>query len=256
MKIYKMSILGLALLSGCTPEVTNWTPAESPKENTVDRAVFTYSVPYSIHHKKGMSSLEKSKFLNFLKDSIPSPYAVRVTLEEYGGHSDKRLKDIERELVRYGVPSDQIHRNFDYVDEHYGKHHKHKHHAHKKAHHKKHHAEGSVVLVVVERFVVITPSCANFLQQIGSANQDYSHSNLGCPTEANLGMMIANPRDLLRGRGVDSYDGQVMAAGVNRYEQDKIKPIAEITTTTMTNQSNQSGQGGQGTSGGSSGGGY
>lgn len=264
MKISKIRVLGLglgiSLLSGCAPEVTKWTPAESPKENKVDRAVFTYTLPYPAHGK-GMNSLEKAKFLEFLKNTIPNPYAVQITLEEYGGHSDKRLKDIKRELLVYGVPGDQLHQNFDHVDEHYGEHHKHKHHAHKKHKHKCHHEThgmSSVVVVVVERFVVITPSCGDFSQQIGDANQAFAPSNYGCSTEANLGMMVADPRDLLRGRDIDPYDGKVMAAGVHRYESDKIKPIIKVTTTSMQNQGSSSGSGSStGTSsGGTSGGGY
>lgn len=258
MKICKISVLAIALLSGCTPEVAEWTPAESPKENRVDRAVFTYTVAYSAH-EGGMSSLEKGKLLEFLKNTVPAPYAVRITLEEYGGHSDKRLMDIERELLKFGVPSDLIHRNYDHVDEHYAEIHEHKHHkkSHRKGHHHKKHARGSLVVLVVERFVVITPSCANFAEQIGDASQAYNPSNFGCSTEANLGMMIADPRDLLRGRDRSPYDGTVMAAGVNRYEHDKIKAIAEITTTTMQNPVISAGGLAGGASGtGTGGGGY
>jgi len=69
--------------------------------------------------------------------------------------------------------------------------------------------------------------------------------------------MVANPLDLLRGRDRDPYDGTVMAAGVNRYEHDKIKAIAEITTTTMQNPVINVGSGaGGGAGSSSSGGGY
>lgn len=259
MKICKLSLLGiglgLSLLAGCTPEVAQWSPPESPKENRVDRAVFAYTFPYPAH-MKSMSSLEKAKLLEFLQDTIPSPYAVKITLEEYGGHSEKRLKDIERELLRFGVPLDAIDRNYDYVEVEYTPHHKHKY--SKKCHHiDRHttHERGSAVVIVVERFVVITPSCANFLTQIGDASQAYASSNFGCSTEANLGMMISNPLDLLRGRDRSAYSGTVMAAGVNRYETDNIKPIAEITTTVMQNQGT-SGSGTTGGTGTASGGGY
>ncbi|MBA3813216.1 MAG: hypothetical protein H0X26_01795 [Alphaproteobacteria bacterium] len=235
MKISKICVLGIALLSGCTPEVAEWTPAESPKENRVDRAVFKYTLPVPAHGE-GMNSLEKGKFIEFLKNTISSPYAVRITLEEYGGHSDKRLMDIERELLRFGVPSDLLNRNYDHVEEQYSEHHYDKHkNCHNKPRHQKDHARGSVVVVIVERFVVITPSCSNFSKQIGDASQAYSPSNHGCSTEVNLGHMVANPLDLLRGRQRDAYDGTVMAAGVNRYEHDKVKAIAQVTTTTMQN---------------------
>jgi hypothetical protein len=259
MKICRISILGIALLAGCTPEVAQWTPAESPKINKVDRAVFTYIFPYAAH-KGVMSPLEKAKFLEFLKDKVPSPYAVRITLEEFGGHSDKRLMDIERELLKYGVPSDLLHRNFDHVDEQFTEYHYNKHNAHNRCFNWKiqHKAQtrGSVVVIVVERFVVIPPSCSNFSQQIGNASQAYGPSDLGCSTELNLGLMIANPQDLLRGRDRGLYDGAVLAAGVNRYEHDKIKEIAKITTTTMQNPVISVGGTAGGASGGSAAGGY
>lgn len=257
MKICRISMLSLLLLSGCTPEVVKWSPAESPKENKVDRTVFTHVMRYPAH-ESAMSSLEKAKFIEFLKNNIPSPYAVRVTIEEYDGHSDKRLMDVERELLRYGVPLDRLHRNYDHVDDRYGEYHQYKYENCKKKNResdrKAHSREsGSVIVIVVERFVVITPSCANFLEQIGNASQAYNSSNFGCSTEANLGLMIANPQDLLRGRDRDSYDGTVLAAGVKRYENDKVKPIVHITTTTIQNPT---GQGGTGGGAGTSGSGY
>ena len=254
MKICKLSLLGIglgiSLLAGCTPEVVQWSPPESPKENRVDRVVFAYTFPYPVH-MKSMDSLEKARLLEFFQDTIPSPYAVKITLEEYGGHSDKRIKDLERELLRFGVPLDAIDRNYDYVDIHYSTAHQHKY-RNKCRHtdHHKVHEHGSVVVIIVERFVVIAPSCANFLTQIGDASQAYNSSNFGCSTEANLGMMIANPQDLLRGRDRSPYDGTVMAAGVNRYENDKIKAIAEITTTLMQSQGGTSSGGAGGSSGG------
>jgi hypothetical protein len=262
MKICKFSLLGIglgiSLLAGCTPEVAKWSPPESPKENRVDRIVFAYTFPYPVN-MKSMNSLEKARFLEFLKETIPSPYAVKITLEEYGGHSDKRIKDIERELLRFGVPLDAISRNFDSVDLPYTPSHKYKYGA--KCHHTDHHKtheRGSAVVIVVERFVVITPSCANYLTQIGDASQAYNSSNFGCATEANLGMMISNPLDLLRGRERSPYDGTVMAAGVNRYETDNIKPIVAVSTTVMQQNQGASGSGssGGGATGSASGGGY
>lgn len=257
MKFCKISALGLVLLSACTPDAAKWTPTESPKENTVDRTVSTYTIPYAVCNKE-WNCLEKGKFLNFLKDSIPRPYAVRITLEEYGGHSEKRLKDIERELLRYGVPLDLIHRNYDHVDDLYEVYQRYKYQPCNRDEDKNKaiacNALNSVVVVVVEQFVVIPPSCANFLEHIGDASQAYTSSNFGCSTEVNLGMMIANPLDLLRGRARGGYDGTVLAAGVNRYETDNIKPIVQIITTTMQQNAtgNASGTGG-GTGGGSGG---
>ena len=128
--------------------------------------------------------------------------------------------------------------------------------AHKKAKHRKSEPHGSVVVIIVERFVVIPPSCSNFSTKIGDATQAYSPSNHGCSTEANLGMMVANPIDLMKGRSREAYDGTVMAAGVNRYQNDKVKDIVRVTTTTMQNNGMSGSGSSSGSSGGTSGGGY
>jgi hypothetical protein len=44
-------------------------------------------------------------------------------------------------------------------------------------------------------------------------------------------MMVANPRDILRGRKTGDYDGTVMAAGVKRYHDDKVKALIDTSTT-------------------------
>ena len=91
MKIYKLSALLLAFIAGCTPEVARWTPAQSPKENKVDRAIFTYVINYPAH-ASSMDKREKSELLKFLRATVRSPMAVSVIIEEYGGHSENRIK--------------------------------------------------------------------------------------------------------------------------------------------------------------------
>lgn len=221
--MYKISALGLAILAtACTPEIAQWTPAESPKENKVERAVFKHHVGYAAHAAE-LGKTEKQKLMQFLKEKATNPYSVTVTIEEHGGHSEARVKAIEKIILLHGVPYDLIQHEVYAEDHHHKKHHKH----HK--HHKGHGESG--VTVVIERYVVIPPSCANFSEQIGNANQTHAGSNFGCSVIANNGMMIANPRDLIRGRTTDNYDGTVMAAGVNRYHNDKVKPLLDTSTT-------------------------
>lgn len=256
MKIYKLSAVLLSLLGGCTPEVTDWSPTETPKENKVDRAVFYYTVHYPAHANL-MEAREKKNLHKFLKANILHPSAVTVILEEYGGHSEKRIKDIERELLKFGIPYDLITVEYD-EEEH---HHKHSKHHHKHSSHK-HHGKrsGSGIDIIIERYVVIPPSCANFAQSIGGAQQAHVYSNYGCADTANLGMMIANPRDLIVGRPLGDSDGTVIAAGVDRYRKDNIKPLMETSTnispgSTTNSTPTSSGASGSGSGGGGSGGG-
>lgn len=219
MNIYKISALGLSLLAvGCTPEIAEWTPAESPKENKVERAVFKHSVHYPAHAGE-LSKAERKKLVQFLKEKGSNPFAITVTIEEHGASNEKRVKDLEKVILMHGVPYDliQVESNAeDYACD-------------PTQRHKKGHAGG--VTIIIERYLVIPPSCANFSEKIGDADQTNSGSNYGCSTVANLGMQVANPRDLLRGRTTGDYDGTVLAAGVKRYQTGKITPLIDTSTT-------------------------
>jgi hypothetical protein len=107
MKIYKISALGLAILTGCTAEVAQWTPAESPKENKVERAVFKHNVHYPAHAGE-LSKGDRKKLVQFLKEKGSNPYSITVTIEEHGYHNEKRVKDLEKVILMHGVPYDLI----------------------------------------------------------------------------------------------------------------------------------------------------
>lgn len=230
-------------------EVAEWTPAESPKENKVDRAIFYHNLHYPAHGDS-MEAREKKNLLKFLKTNVLHPSAVTVILEEYGGHSEKRIKDIERELLRFGIPYELITVEYD-EEEHHRKHKKHHHKNSSPKHHRK--DSGSGVEIIIERYVVIPPSCGNFSQVMGDAQQAYSHTNFGCADIANLGMMVANPRDLIIGRPLGDSDGTVIAAGVDRYRTDNVKALMASSTNVELGDQIQSSQssGGGGSSSGS-----
>lgn len=212
MRFIKYStLLTVTLLAGCAPEIVEWTPAESPKENKVERTVFYHTIQYP-SQSKSFSEMEINALLRFLKTNAESPSAVSVVLEECDGHSQKRIKDIQRVLVKYGISYDMI--TVEPAE---------------KAH-KGHKASSSGVCLVLEKYLVIPPSCADFSQPIGEAIQAHAPSNYGCATVANLGMMVANPRDLIRGRSLGASDGTVIAAGVKRYRDDKVKELIDTST--------------------------
>ena len=50
-------------------------------------------------------------------------------------------------------------------------------------------------------------------------------SNLGCANAVNLGLMIAEPADLTRGRPLGTADGIREAEAVVRYRTDKVKEL-------------------------------
>ncbi|MBY0272809.1 MAG: CpaD family pilus assembly protein [Alphaproteobacteria bacterium] len=213
MKFIKYSpLLFIAMLSGCAPEIVDWTPAESPKENKVERTISYHMIHYPSKNNS-FPETEANSLIRFLKTNAENPSSVSIILEECDGHSKKRIKDIQRVLVKYGVSYDMI--TVEPAEKG----------------HKSMSSCSSGVNLVLEKYLVIPPSCADFSQPIGDARQAHAPSNFGCATVANLGMMVANPRDLIKGRSLGASDGTVMAAGVDRYRKDKVKELIDTSTT-------------------------
>lgn len=73
------------------------------------------------------------------------------------------------------------------------------------------------VEVMVERDVVLLPACPDWSRE---SDRDFANlplSNLGCGVRTNLGLMVAEPRDLARGRGLGPADGVKAAGAIERY---------------------------------------
>lgn len=226
MKFYKLSTALCIFLGACAPEVADWTPSESPKKNVVDRAILSHTIHYPAH-SSSFEGRERRALHQFLTAHVQKPSSVTIILQEYGRHSEKRIKDVERELVIFGVPFHLITVEYEEAPQHKPK-----------KHHKIHKQQtGSGIEMTVERYVVIPPSCGDFSRSIGDADQAYNHSNYGCSDTANLGMMVANPRDLINGRTLSPADGTVIAAGVQRYRKDNVKALLESATNVAPGQS-------------------
>lgn len=71
------------------------------------------------------------------------------------------------------------------------------------------------VRVVLGRYIVIPPACPDWSKPAHKDPANTPSSNFGCATETNLGLMVADPGDLVRGRRPGPADG---AAGARRYK--------------------------------------
>lgn len=60
-------------------------------------------------------------------------------------------------------------------------------------------AEGEMVLYV-ERHIVIPPNCSNWRAETSGNDKNNASARYGCAMMANLGLMVANPRDLIAGQ--------------------------------------------------------
>lgn len=82
-----------------------------------------------------------------------------------------------------------------------------------------HQAPGSDVLVRIARYHVVLPDCPDHSRTMVSDYRNLGSSNFGCATHTNLGLMVANPRDLLRGREMGPVSGERTARPVRLYRE-------------------------------------
>ncbi len=75
------------------------------------------------------------------------------------------------------------------------------------------------VVVAVERYHVVLPDCPDHTRTRMGDFHNLDTSNHGCATARNLGLMVANPRDLLRGRDIGPADTERMTRAVREYRQ-------------------------------------
>jgi pilus assembly protein CpaD len=73
------------------------------------------------------------------------------------------------------------------------------------------------VRIVLERYVVTTPACPNWSAVSWANFENHSSSNFGCSTADDLAAMVANPRDLAVGRGLESAPSDAASLPVAKY---------------------------------------
>jgi pilus assembly protein CpaD len=192
--------IGLGLiLSGCTPPVLERTETESPKQLHVDYVRLRHVAAFT-PGKPELASGEAQKLSAFLETAAVGPQD-HVYLES--GSDDRlstaRVGRMVKEMDRKGIGAQTL-------------------------------PPGSVpadrMLVVVERYVVTPPNCPDWS---GAAIGDHSNqpsSNYGCADATNLGLMVADPRDLVIGRDLGPQEGNVGLYAVERYRAGNTKLLA------------------------------
>lgn len=85
----------------------------------------------------------------------------------------------------------------------------------------RHPSSASDVIVRIARYHVVLPECPNYGRTMTGDNSNLPSSNFGCANRRNLGLMVANPRDLLRGRDMGPVAGERLARPVELYRQGK-----------------------------------
>jgi pilus assembly protein CpaD len=114
-------------------------------------------------------------------------------------------------------------------------------------------AAGDQLTVLVERYVVTPPNCPDWTKDPVADHDNELYSNFGCANVSNLGLMVADPRDLVIGRQMGPEEGNPALAGVARYRDGKPKGLISAGSY-QAGAAPQNGGGGGGGAGGGAGG--
>ena len=223
------SILGLGL-TACSPaslqpnQNLGWLEAGSPKQLEVERAEYRHAV-YFATDRAEITGFEQDRLLAFLASVQPGSRDT-IRLE---GHADERATDLynielaarraaavrtlldEEGLAAASVTSSAFGEALP-ADP---------------GSNAEAWRENRRVEVVLERYLVTLPPCPDWSRQSGTDFANLPHSNFGCATQTNLGLMVAEPRDLVRGRALAPADGVHQAEGIVRYRTGKVVELQE-----------------------------
>ncbi|MGI9421463.1 MAG: CpaD family pilus assembly lipoprotein [Geminicoccaceae bacterium] len=228
----KLACLAFATLAlaACAPGSTDmdpalgWLEAGSPKKVEVDRAQYRHIVYFGTD-RDDLTGREQDRLIAFLRAVQPTDSdAVRVE-----GHADERASDlynldlasrrmaaIEHFLNDQGIGRLELQASAfgerAPADPGDGE----------RAWRRNRRVE-----IVLERYLVTPPACPDWSRESGVDYANKPHTNFGCATEANLGLMIADPRDLVRGRTLGPADGVHQAEGIVRYRESDQPELEE-----------------------------
>ncbi len=102
------------------------------------------------------------------------------------------------------------------------------------------------VRLVVHRYQVTLPGCPDWTGRGGITHSNQPSSNWGCASAVNLGLMVANPGDLVQGRSAGLGDGEAQVLSIQRYRTGETKPLLGESTSAAPADGSGQDSGGEG----------
>lgn len=82
--------------------------------------------------------------------------------------------------------------------------------------------QSNAIALLVERYVVTPPACPNWSNFHGNEQRNMPGSQYGCATDAALGYMIANPKDLATGQVMTPGNSDAAVGAQERYRAGRV----------------------------------
>jgi pilus assembly protein CpaD len=220
-------ILCLALACGVLQACDapgEWSTNEAPRQLRVDFERMTHTATYAPEATQ-LAPGEQEKLASFLQVAqVTTDDHVYLEPTSNDRHNASRISALARDLTRRGYVVATLPPGRDAVPP-------------------------NALLVTVERYVVTPPDCPNWTKSPNGDHENAPSSNFGCANLTNLGLMVADPRDLLIGRDMGPESAAHAGLAIQRYREGKTTPLAGPTAGTTYNY-NFNASGGTGGSGG------
>lgn len=205
-KLFAHSTVGLAMIAGsaCTPTKSYWSEAPAKKENRVEAVRLLHDVRFPSGVQ--LTPAEMAQLDGFLTRHDIG-YGDRVYLltdaKAVNDAGTQRVTAVQKYMSAHGIkaaglPSPE--------------------------------AQPGLVRVVVNRHVVIPPNCPDWSKPGGADYSNTPLSNLGCSNTANLGLMVADPSELIQGRDAGYTDAEAAVLGIQRYRTGKPTQLERSST--------------------------
>lgn len=191
-------VASLTLLSACNFQLHEHVEeARESQEFRVGNRVDMIKFDHTVGFAGGKSIPSDSEFdrLDAFFNGIILKYGDTVTLR---GGADSRRETLAIYIERLGLPIDIRSESGTRTE-----------------------MTAKKVSVTVERHTVTPPPCPNWSNFHGNEQRNTPGSNYGCSTDAALGYMIANPRDLIEGQPMGPALATPGIEAQRRYQADK-----------------------------------
>jgi len=192
-----LAVLLMTVVTACAPEMSHWSPEQNVKRNDVRWITFQHHVSFA---NKGteLDEAERARLQRFLTRH-EAGYGDRILIGSRGiratgtdvRRASRREAAVAAELRSLELPAGLLpetpaRETWD-----------------------------GRIKIVLGRYIVIPPDCPDWTKRADGDFANRRSSNFGCATAVNLGLMVADPGDLVRGRSAGPADG---ATGARRYK--------------------------------------
>src|SRR6516225_4720222 len=221
-----LSLLVLSLTSALAACVTDYTKSEAPNNLRVDGAQRSAELSFI----PGSARLAHADAIAQLVAAGQIRPSDRVTIAAGGPPrlAAQRTAVISSELLRYRIVADAS--PLDNIP-------------------------ANRAILAIGRYTVTLPPCPNWSSPPQAEYTNQHNSNWGCAAATNLGLMVAQPADLVSGRTLAPADGMPAAAAVNRYLNNRVTPPPPPTSSPFAAPTSSGGDTGGAPGGGAPGGG-